>query len=86
LKKAADPSSTVAITGSKWSEVNLLKLLMLAMGNIKSNFVELAAQWAKRYRKIMSGNALIYDLLLTVRKRTSPLSPPHGPFKKSLKH
>jgi hypothetical protein len=58
LKKAVDASSTVAITGSKWSEGLLLKLLMLAMTNIKSNYAELATQWAKRYREILTEHAL----------------------------
>jgi hypothetical protein len=37
--------------GSLWNDARLVKLLMLAFGDIKPNYTKLADLWAKRYRK-----------------------------------
>jgi hypothetical protein len=86
LKKAVDASSTATIKGSKWTEGHLLKLLMLATTNIKSNYAELATQWAKRYRKILTRQALPNNFSLTVRQRTSHSNPPREPSRRSSRH
>lgn len=36
----------------KWTDRNLLRLLLLAINDFQGNFTELASEWAKRYRML----------------------------------
>jgi hypothetical protein len=55
---------------------------MLAMTNIKSNYAELATQWAKRYREILTEAAMVCRLPTDHSPADEPFRPTPEPSKK----